>query len=322
MEEKFKDDKVRGRGTENIDEKENVKGEEDTDEEGLNGEEGISKEEDINGEKGINKEDTNGKEGINREENTDREGNINREGTIETVFGGYFLMCERKWVYHILIVVAGFFGAYTYLLRGNIFCNAQTGNVVLMGLALGEGNWGEAVYYLIPIFSYLAGAFVSELFPNTVKRHLPIRWDTLLIAIEMAAVIVLGFLPESAPVQISQVTINFIASMQYNTFRQAEGIPMATTFATNHIRQIGVGLAKEVRHFRKGNKSHRPKLLQHFEMLIYFLLGAVVGTIFCELLVGKAIWITLIPLGIILAAFLRADLSAEKNMMERKPSGH
>ena len=334
MEEKFKEEKVRGRGTENIDEEENVKGEEDTDEEGLNGEKGISKEEDINGEKGINREENingerginkeeniNGK-GINREENTDREGNINREGTVETVFGGYFLMCERKWVYHILIVVAGFFGAYTYLLRGNIFCNAQTGNVVLMGLALGEGNWGEAVYYLIPIFSYLAGAFVSELFPNTVKRHLPIRWDTLLIAIEMAAVIVLGFLPESAPVQISQVTINFIASMQYNTFRQAEGIPMATTFATNHIRQIGVGLAKEVRHFRERNKSHRPKLLQHFEMLIYFLLGAVVGTIFCELLVGKAIWITLIPLGIILAAFLRADLSEEKNMMERKPSGH
>ena len=46
MEEKFKEEKVRGRGTENIDEEENVKGEEDTDEEGLNGEEGISKEED------------------------------------------------------------------------------------------------------------------------------------------------------------------------------------------------------------------------------------------------------------------------------------
>lgn len=45
----------------------------------------------------------------------------------------YYLTCERNWVYFTLICVAGFWGAYTYLLRGNIFCNAQTGNVVLMG---------------------------------------------------------------------------------------------------------------------------------------------------------------------------------------------
>ncbi len=141
----------------------------------------------------------------------------------------------------MLMVVAGFFGAYTYLLWGNVFCNAQTAKVVLMGMVLGAGKWSEAFYYLIPISAYLLGASVSELFPNPVKHYLPIRWDTLLIAIEMLAVLVLGFIPGSAPVQISQVTINFIASMQYNTFRQAEGVPMATTFATNHIRQIGVG---------------------------------------------------------------------------------
>ena len=36
----------------------------------------------------------------------------------------YFLMCERRWVFHVLIVVAGIFGADTYLLRGNVVCNA------------------------------------------------------------------------------------------------------------------------------------------------------------------------------------------------------
>ncbi len=234
----------------------------------------------------------------------------------------YFLMCERKWIFHILIFVAGFFGAYTFLLRGNVFCNAQTGNVVLMGMALGAGKWSEALYYLIPISAYLMGAFVSELFPNPIKHRLPIRWDTLLIAIEMSVVLGLGFIPETAPVQISQVAINFIASMQYNTFRQAEGVPMATTFATNHIRQIGVGLAKEVRHLRTKDKSHREKLLLHFEMLIYFLLGSIIGTILCKLFVGKAIWATLIPLGVILATLLHADFIVEKDLMEKKPAGH
>lgn len=234
----------------------------------------------------------------------------------------YFLMCERKWVYHILIVVAGFFGAYTFLLRGNVFCNAQTGNVVLMGMALGAKKWSEALYYVIPISAYLMGAFASELLPDPIKHRLPIRWDTLLIAIEMLVVLGLGFVTESAPVQISQVAINFIASMQYNTFRQAEGVAMATTFATNHIRQIGGGLAKEVKHLHTKNKSHREKLLQHFEMLIFFLVGSIVGTILCNLLVGKAIWATLIPLGVIFCTLLHADLTTEKEMMGKKPAGH
>lgn len=234
----------------------------------------------------------------------------------------YFLMCERKWVFHLLMVVAGFFGAYTYSIRGNVFCNAQTGNVVLMGLALGNGEWSRALYYLIPISAYLAGAFFSELLPNPVKRTLPLRWDTLLIAFEMLVVLALGLIPESAPVQISQVAINFIASMQYNTFRQAEGVPMATTFATNHIRQIGVSLAKELKHRRSGAEADRQKLLLHLEMLAFFLVGAVVGTVLCRLFLGRALWATLLPLGLILARLVYADLVTERDMKDMKPLGH
>ncbi len=233
-----------------------------------------------------------------------------------------FLECEKSWVYYTLTVIAGFLGAYTYLLRGNIFCNAQTGNVVLMGMALGAKKWKEGLYYLIPISAYLMGAFISELFPNPVKHKFPFRWDTLLIAIEMVVVAVLGFVPESAPVQISQVAINFIASMQYNTFRQAEGIPVATTFATNHIRQIGVGLAKEIRHRKRADKEHRKKLRKHFGMLVSFLSGAMIGTVFCRIMLGKAIWITLIPFTVVLIALMHADLTIEKELMEKKPSGH
>ena len=235
----------------------------------------------------------------------------------------YYLICERDWVYFTLIAVAGFWGAYTYLLRGNVFCNAQTSNVVLMGLALGSAHWGKALYYLIPISAYILGAFVSELVPNPIKHHFFIRWDTLLIAIEIVAVLGLGLIPESAPVQISQVLINFLASMQYNTFRQAEGVSVATTFVSNHVRQIGVGLATELRHRHSEEKPHRKKLATHFGMLAFFTIGAVVGTMFCHLLVGKAIWITALPLGVVFVTLLHADLTTEKDLVEeQKPSGH
>ena len=235
----------------------------------------------------------------------------------------YYLMCERDWIYFVLIFVAGFLGAFTYVLRGGVFCNAQTGNVVLLGMQLGKGDWNGALYYLIPISAYILGAVVSELLPNPVKHRLAVRWDTLLIAVEMLVIVMLGFLPESAPVQISQVAVNFIASMQYNTFRQAEGVAVATTFVTNHIRQVGVGLAMEWRHRHDAEKPHRRKFLTHLGMLLFFAAGATIGTVFCVQFLGRAIWITLLPLAVVFAVLLHADLTTEKQLVEnQKPSGH
>ncbi len=55
----------------------------------------------------------------------------------------HYLTCEKNWVYYTLITISGFFGAFTYLLRGNVFCNAQTGNVVLLALK-GQSNLAYA----------------------------------------------------------------------------------------------------------------------------------------------------------------------------------
>ena len=240
----------------------------------------------------------------------------------ERTDGRYYLVCERNWIYFLLIGVAGIFGAYTYLERGGVFCNAQTVNVVLMGMALGTGNWGRAPYYIVPVTAYVAGAFVSELVPGPVKRRLSVRWDTLLILVELLAVAALGLVPDAAPVQISQVAVNFIASMQYNTFRQAEGTPVATTFATNHIRQIGVGLAREVHHRRSPDKSHRERLRKHFVMLLCFAAGVVAGTVACGWLGGRAIWLALPPLALLFGVLLHADLTTEKDLVGQKPAGH
>ncbi len=241
---------------------------------------------------------------------------------MNTTRNNKYLVCERNWVFYTLMTVAGFWGSFTYLLRGNVFCNAQTGNVVLLGMAIGSGEVHQAVYYLIPISAYLAGAIISEILPNPVKNNLKIRWDTLLIGIEILVVIFLGFVPESAPVQISQIAINVIASMQFTTFRQAQGTPMATTFATNHIRQIGIGLAKEIRHWNREDKSHRTKLKKHICMLLCFLTGAVLGTVFCHRMEGRAIWITAIPLVVLFVMMVYDDKANGSERLKQKPMGH
>ncbi len=230
-----------------------------------------------------------------------------------------FLECERGRVFCLLMMSGGLFGAFTYLLRGNVFCNAQTGNIVLMGMALGKGEFMHAAYFLIPITAYGLGAIVSEILPVSVKKAGILRWDTLLIGFEILITILLGFLPESAPYQISQVAINFICSMQYNTFRQAEGIPMATTFCTNHVRQFGIHIAKSI---RKKDISYMKRSLQHGKMLLMFIIGAAAGTVMGRYFYGKSIWGASFLLFIVFIDLLHADLIKEKGMLERVPRGH
>lgn len=210
-------------------------------------------------------------------------------------------------------------GAFTYTIRGNIFCNAQTGNIVLLGIAVGDANWFQAAYLLIPISAYFLGALLSEILPKKIKKINFLRWDTVLIGIEIIVLIALGFLPEEAPYQISQVAINFICSMQYNTFRQAEGVPMATTFCTNHLRQTGVHLVKWI---SKKDISARNRMILHMSMLMFFLAGVIIGTILSRLVLGKAIWGAVVIMMIIFIGLFRADRTKEKGMLERVPKGH
>lgn len=230
-----------------------------------------------------------------------------------------YLECEKTWIFALLMAVGGYLGAFTYVLRGGVFCNAQTGNLVLLGIALGERNWSRALYLILPISAYFLGALVSEVIAGPIRKRRLIRWDTLFIIIEMVAIIILGLIPESAPYQITQVTVNFICSMQYNTFRQAQGIPMATTFCTNHLRQFAIAVAKYGKH---RDHSQFVRMLSHLLMLAVFVAGVAVSTILCHIFRGKAAFFALVPLAIILVDFLHADLKKEKGCMEQIPRGH
>ncbi len=62
----------------------------------------------------------------------------------------------------------GFQDAYTYICRGQVFANAQTGNIVLLSAALLRGDWAVCLRYAIPLLSFVfavgagLGSFVTE----------------------------------------------------------------------------------------------------------------------------------------------------------------
>lgn len=69
-----------------------------------------------------------------------------------------------------LTLAGGLQDAYSYNCRGKVFANAQTGNIVLLGQNLAEGNWGVALHYLIPLLAFISGVYVAVRIQNLCKE--------------------------------------------------------------------------------------------------------------------------------------------------------
>ena len=57
----------------------------------------------------------------------------------------------------LLTISGGFMDAYSYMCRGEVFANAQTGNILLLGVSLASGKFSIAGRYLLPIISFAIG---------------------------------------------------------------------------------------------------------------------------------------------------------------------
>ena len=62
----------------------------------------------------------------------------------------------------ILALSGGAMDAYSYIHRGGVFANAQTGNMIRFGLFLSSGDYETALNYLFPIVAFAAGIFLAD----------------------------------------------------------------------------------------------------------------------------------------------------------------
>ncbi|MBQ9574855.1 MAG: DUF1275 domain-containing protein [Synergistaceae bacterium] len=233
----------------------------------------------------------------------------------------YYLTCEKYYMFELLTVAGGMMGLYTYMMRGGVFSNAQTGNIVKMCAALGTRNFRACLYYFIPFTAYILGTILSEVLPQKVRQKKLIRWDTLLVGIEIAVLFLVGFIPFTWPDQVAQVIINFLCAMQFNTFRQAEGVPMATTFVTNHVRQIGISIARIIKHHEQEAEA-KAKMAKHAKIIFAFVTGGVTVTALGPYTGQYTIWLAIIPLSACFCVMLQSDLVYEKAMLDLRPHGH
>ena len=178
--------------------------------------------------------------------------------------------------------------AYSYVCRGNVFANAQTGNILLMGVNLSTGNFSLAIRYLFPIIAFTLGIAIAEIIRHKFENNEMFHWRQCVILSEVLILFTVAFIPQSLNLMANSL-ISFVSGAQAQGFRRLNGGAYATTMCTGNLRTAthyfcDCCYSKE--------KSDIKNAFLYFIVIVIFALGAVIGNFFVGIYREKAIIIS------------------------------
>ena len=203
---------------------------------------------------------------------------------------------QRMRVAYILTVVGGFLDAYTYFERGGVFANAQTGNIVKLGIALADGARDHYLFYLAPICSFVLGLMVALGIKELLeRRQIRLVRRSILLA-EMVGLAIVGLIPLGEEWdKLANCIVSFVAAMQYETFTTFRGEAIVTTMSTGNLRKFVDALfVGVVRHDRR--RLRRAGI--YLSIIAAFTFGAFLGTRACAVMERAAVWPAIVALGV------------------------
>lgn len=216
-----------------------------------------------------------------------------------------------------LSLSGGLQDAYTYLFRGKVFANAQTGNIVLLSANIMDGQWDRVLHYLVPLCAFALGVLSAEQMRERFREMQRLHWRQLVVLGEVLLLFLVGFLPPEQNL-LANAIVSFACAMQVQAFRKVDGYAFASTMCIGDLRSGMEALCI-------WRKSHDPKakdrMQRYFGIILLFALGAGIGSIGAAHLGGRAIWISC---GLLLVSFalmfIREDLQEnpviEKDLAE------
>ncbi len=175
----------------------------------------------------------------------------------------------------LLAFAGGYLDVYTYVCRGGVFANAQTGNMVLLAISVAESDFGKVFKYLLTILAFMLGILVTELVKSRYRYNTAIHWRQIVIALEFIVLLIIAFVPSGVQDDLVNIAVAFVCSMQVESFRKFEGkSAYATTMCTGNLRSATEHL------FFSGlnkNKEERNTSLKYYGIIAIFIVGAFVS---------------------------------------------
>ena len=198
--------------------------------------------------------------------------------------------------------------AYTYIARGEVFANAQTGNIVLLSQNLFQGNWTRALRYLVPLLAFAFGVAAAEYIRHRFRDMDRIHWRQPVLLVEIVLLFLVGFLPESLHL-LANAVVSFCCAMQVQAFRKVNGYAYASTMCIGNLRS---GVESLCAYQRTGDHKLRGKAARYFGVILLFALGAGAGGVCIQLWGLRAIWVSCVLLLAGFCLMLRGEEVAEK----------
>lgn len=194
---------------------------------------------------------------------------------------------ESFFVAALLAVSGGFLDAYTYLCRGGVFANAETGNIVLLGIRLARREWGAALTYLVPILAFALGVLAAEAVKSRLLQKAGrLHWRHFTLGVEMAVLILASFVPLGRADGAVNALVAFVCAMQVEAFRKVRGHAFASTMCTGNLRSgtealYGGALRRDGALVEKG--------VCYYGVIGCFIAGAAIGAVLSDLFPQRAV---------------------------------
>lgn len=214
-----------------------------------------------------------------------------------------------------LSISGGLQDAYTYISRGKVFANAQTGNIVLLSQHIFTGDFHSMLHYLVPVVFFAFGIAAAELIRQHFQKAQRIHWRQLVLIIEILLLFLVGFLPERINL-IANAMVSFSCAMQVQAFRKVNSFAFASTMCIGNIRS---GMESLCAYRKTHNKETLYKASHYFGVIFLFAFGAGLGSRFIALFGLRTIWVScLLLLVSFLLMFIKQELEEHPEIHEEE----
>jgi uncharacterized membrane protein YoaK (UPF0700 family) len=205
----------------------------------------------------------------------------------------YDLLAEKLKTALLLATVGGFLDAYSYIGRGGVFANAETGNMVLFGISLINRSYIQALHYFIPILSYFIGIQVVDLIrrryfhiKNESRRPM-IFWRQGILLVEIVVLTLVGFLPALSFDSLANVLIAFVCALQVQAFKKIHGLAFASTMCTGNLIKSSSAVSM---YFETKEMQYLVNASKYILVIVCFILGALLGSILTSIFYTKSVF--------------------------------
>ena len=211
-----------------------------------------------------------------------------------------------------LSLSGGLQDAYTYISRGQVFANAQTGNLVLLGQTLYERHWFAALHYAVPLLFFALGVAVAEMIREAYQQAQRLHWRQMVLVLEIVILLAVGLVPNAWNL-IANAMVSFACAMQVQTFRKVHGCSFASTMCIGNIRS---GMEALVKYHQNRSTDTLHKAAYYWGIILFFTLGAVLGALLLPKLTMHTIWVSCFLLFISFSLmFIRMEIEQDDTLL-------